>query len=71
MTQISNQKTVKKCDFEKISLKNTLSLLRETIDYITSGDFDVNNPKNLAKIVVNLTIVETNLINAMTCVENL
>jgi hypothetical protein len=75
MTQTTNQNSIQitktKCDFEKTLLKNALNILRETIDLIVSEDFDFDNPKNLATIVVNLTIIETNLNNAISCIENL
>jgi hypothetical protein len=71
MTQTSNQNSITKCDFEKVLLKNSISLLRETVDMITSEDFDFDNPNNIATIVVNLTIIETNLNNAISCIENL
>jgi hypothetical protein len=69
MAQTSNQNSIIKCDFEKALLKNSLSLLRETLDMITSEDFDFDNPKNIATVVVNLTIIETNLNNAISCME--
>ena len=71
MTQKTNQNSITKCDFEKALLKNSLSLLRETLDMITSEDFDIDNPENLTTVVVNLTIIETNLNNAISCIENL
>ena len=75
MTQKPNKNSIQitktKCDFEKALLKNSISLLRETLDMITSEDFDFDNPKNIATIVVNLTIIETNLNNAISCIENL
>jgi hypothetical protein len=75
MTQNTNQNSIKitktSCDFEKTLLKNSLNILRETIDLIVSEDFDIDNPKNIATVVVNLTIIETNLNNAISCLENL
>jgi hypothetical protein len=71
MTQNTNQNSITKCNYEKTLLKNSLNILRETIDLIVSEDFDFDNPKNIATVVVNLTIIETNLNNAISCVENL
>jgi hypothetical protein len=71
MTQKTNQNSIIKCSFEKTLLKNSLNILRETIDLIVSEDFDFDNPKNIATVVVNLTIIETNLNNAISCLENL
>ena len=69
MTQKTNQNSITKCNFEKTLLKNAITILNETIDTVTSEDFDFDNPRNVAAVVVNLIRAQIAIDFALKCIE--
>ena len=75
MTQNTNQITKNQiktqvqsnCDYELALLKSVVNLLRETIDLIVSEDFDIDNQKNLATLLINLIIAEADVEFSLKC----
>ena len=69
MEQNPNSKTQNNCDYEVNLLKKTLDMLREVINTIISKDFDINNPKSITELLINLIIAEADIEFVLKCLD--